>query len=151
MKINRSHDGLFLGVCMGLEESLGIPARYSRLLFIILAIIFKAWIILALYLLAAILMPIRSQDDWKIQDNFETLSKDAKRWSRREYDEIKEMLRRSSSEQTASEEYYEEELEPKPEEKAPKAKTSAKSSSKTPRKSAEKTAVKPDKKETEKS
>jgi phage shock protein PspC (stress-responsive transcriptional regulator) len=151
MKIYRSHDGLFLGVCMGLEESLGIPARYSRLVLIILAIIFKAWIILAIYLLAAILMPIRSEDDWKIQDNFETLSRDAKRWSRREYDEIREMLRRSksSSEKTASEEYYEEETEPEPEKKAPKAKTTAKPSAKSSSKPPRKSAAKSDKKEAE--
>lgn len=130
MKIYRSHDGLFFGVCMGLEESLGIPAKYSRLVLIILAIIFRAWIILTLYLLAAILMPIRSENDWKIQDNFETLSRDAKRWSRREYDDIREMLRRSSSEKAASEEYYEE--EPEPEKKAPKAKTTAKPSAAKP-------------------
>lgn len=96
MKVHRSHDGLFLGVCKGIEESLGIPARYIRLAFIILAILFKAWIILALYLLAAILMPVPSTEEWKIQDNFETLSRDARRWSRREYEEIREMLRRDT-------------------------------------------------------
>lgn len=97
MKIYRSHNGLFLGVCRGLEESLGIPARYSRLVFIVLAIIFRAWIILGLYLLAAILMPVRSGENWRFQDNFEILSRDARQWSRKEYNEIKEMLRRASN------------------------------------------------------
>ncbi|MBF9015308.1 MULTISPECIES: PspC domain-containing protein [unclassified Oceanispirochaeta] len=150
MKIYRSHDGLFLGVCKGLEESLGIPARYSRLIFIILAIIFKAWIILAIYLLAAILMPIRSGEDWKIQDNFETLSRDARRWSRKEYDDIREMLRRSESSSAESDikDPDEKETEPEAEPKTPPraspkkakttAKTTAKSSSKTTSKSTKK-------------
>lgn len=146
MKIYRSHDGLFLGVCKGLEESLGIPARYSRLIFIILAIIFKAWIILAIYLLAAILMPIRSGVDWKIQDNFETLSRDARRWSRKEYNDIREMLRRSESNSAESDikDPDEKETEPEAETKTPprespkKPKTAAKSSSKTTSKSTKK-------------
>ncbi|MDC7231824.1 MAG: PspC domain-containing protein [Spirochaetales bacterium] len=103
MKIYRSHEGLFLGVCQGMEESLGIPARYTRFLLIILAIIFKAWIILAIYLLAALLLPIPSTEEWKIQDNFETLGRDARTWSRREWEEIRVLMRRAAGPKASEE------------------------------------------------
>ncbi|MDA3958140.1 PspC domain-containing protein [Oceanispirochaeta sp.] len=95
MEIHRSHNGLFLGVCDGLAESLGIPAKYFRLLFIITALLFRTWFVLAFYLLAALLMPVENNEEWKIQENFESLSRDAKLKAQEEYQELMETIRKN--------------------------------------------------------
>ncbi len=38
-------------------------------------------------------MPLPGESEWRIQNNFEKLSRDAGEWSRREYNEFKEMMR----------------------------------------------------------
>ena len=92
-KICRSEQGAFLGVCRGIEESLGIRARYIRAFLILLALLFNPWIVTGIYLLAALLMPLPGESEWRIQNNFEKLSRDAGEWSRREYNDFKEMMR----------------------------------------------------------
>ena len=94
MKFYRSHKGLVLGVCEGLAETSGIPAKYIRITFIAAALIFRAWIILALYLLCALLLPAAESKDWKIQDNFDSLGNDARRKAAQEYRELSEMVKK---------------------------------------------------------
>jgi len=93
MKINRSHNGMILGVCKGLEESLGIQAKYFRIILILCALFFRAWFILALYLAAALLMPTPRSEGWNFQHNFENLRKDARQKAREEYREFVQTLR----------------------------------------------------------
>jgi len=95
MKIHRSHDGMILGVCKGMEESLGIPAKYFRIGLIICAVLFKAWLVLALYLAAALFMPLPGSAEWRFQDNFDSLGRDARSRGRREYRDFLRTMRKS--------------------------------------------------------
>jgi len=95
MKVHRSQNGMIFGVCRGLEESLGIPAKYIRIGLIIAAVLFRAWFVLALYLAAALLLPVSGSDGWKFQDNFESLGKEAGERGRREYREFMQSMKSS--------------------------------------------------------
>ena len=94
MKVHRSHDGMILGVCRGLEESIGLPAKYTRILLVLSALLFRAWFILALYLAAALFMPLSGKDGWNIQRNFEDLGQDARKKAEDEYREMMESLKK---------------------------------------------------------
>ncbi len=104
-RVYRSEDGVFLGVCRGLEEALGIKARYWRMILIGAALLLNPWVILGAYLLAALLMPSSPDGEWRIRENLDNLGRDARRWSSREYREFTGMM--NSLRRTKDSEYPE--------------------------------------------
>ncbi len=98
MKIYRSRKGRIFGVCKGLEESLGFPAKYSRVILVVLAVLFNGWYILGAYLLTSLLMPLESREKPStFRENFEVLRKDAFRFTEKE---LRDLRRYTSKEES---------------------------------------------------
>jgi phage shock protein C len=87
MKIYRSREGKLLGVCQGLAEATDYSVRYIRIYTVILALFLQVWV-LAAYILAALLLPVKRPDDYEskgFKENFEDLRDDAEQLVKREY------------------------------------------------------------------
>ena len=100
MKVYRSRNGIVLGVCSGLEEATGIPAKYFRILLILTAVIFRGWIVLTAYLIAAVLLPLRRPEGYEgrgFRENFEDLREDIRMKAGEEYREFMHHMSRSST------------------------------------------------------
>ncbi len=104
MKVYRSRDGQVFGVCKGVEESTGFPARYTRIILILAAVLFRGWYVLAAYILAALFMPVKSPSaDRGFRENFEDLRNDAVNMAEKEYREFLHYAARNRKEDPAAE------------------------------------------------
>ena len=91
MKVYRSRRGWICGVCKGVEESMGWPAKYTRILLILAAVVFRPWYVLAAYGLAALLLPVKQPGESEnrgFKENFEDLRDDVRKTASREYREF---------------------------------------------------------------
>jgi len=91
MKLYRSRQGAFLGVCQGLADWTGYPERYFRLILIIAAFFAHWWAALA-YLAGAVLLPLKRPEGYEpegFKENMEDLRDDARGFLRREYEEFR--------------------------------------------------------------
>ena len=103
MKVYRSRHGQVFGVCKGIEESTGFPARYTRGILILAAILFRGWYVLAAYILAALFMPVKSRTDNRgFRENFEDLRSDAINMAEKEYREFLRYAVRNRKEEPAT-------------------------------------------------
>nr|WP_319777102.1 PspC domain-containing protein [uncultured Sphaerochaeta sp.] len=73
MKLYRSKQGKVLGVCQGLADRTGYPVKYFRILFIAAAF-FTLWWTLALYIAAALLLPVKRPEGYEPEGFGETLN-----------------------------------------------------------------------------
>ena len=101
MKLYRSRDGIFLGVCQGLADRTGFKAKYFRAGFIVAAI-FLRWWVLPIYLGMAIFMPVRRSDSHVsagFRDNFEDIRDDAAEFAKKEYQDLKNSMNGKNGEE----------------------------------------------------
>lgn len=91
MKIYRSRRGMFLGVCQGLADLVDIPVKYIRVLTVVAAL-FTLGGTVVVYLLAALLMPVKKPEGYEkegFRENMEDLKDDAVHFVRREFDDLR--------------------------------------------------------------
>ncbi len=92
MKIYRSREGKILGVCQGISDYTGFEVKYIRIAAVIAAVFTVGWVVAA-YLLAALLIPVKRPEGYEskgFKENFEDFREDAEDFVKKEYNDLKE-------------------------------------------------------------